>query len=285
MQEVISQVVLPIVLAGIMLAMGLSLTLNDFKRVFLHPKATLLGLILQLILLPSIALIIAYSFALSSIASSGLLLLALCPGGATSNLFSYLAKGNVALSVTLTAITSILIPFSLPIVFSTYLEFIGRDQQVFLLPFVIVMKKLFIVTVIPILIGMLLRYHFTKTIINHEKAIKLIATSTMLIVIILLLLTNMTMVQEMATINGIAVLSLCCFSLLITYAVSAIMLNSTKDAKTIAIEVGVQNAGTAMMVAFTIMNQPQLAVIPLMYGLLMNIPAFIFVWWVQKIEE
>jgi BASS family bile acid:Na+ symporter len=282
MQEVISQMVLPIVLAAIMLAMGLSLTLNDFKRVFLHPKATLLGLILQLVLLPIIALIVAYSLSLSPIASSGLLLLALCPGGATSNLFSYLAKGNVALSVTLTAITSIFIPFSLPIIFSIYLEFVGRDQQVFVLPFVIVIKKLFVVTVIPILAGMLLRHHFTKTVMNYEKMIKLVAAGTMFIVVILLLLTNKTVVLGMATINGIAVLSLCCFSVLITYGISTMMLNNAKDVKTIAIEVGVQNAGTAMMVAFTIINQPQLAIIPLMYGLLMNIPAFIFVWWVQK---
>lgn len=282
MQEVISQMVLPIVLAAIMLAMGLSLTLNDFKRVFLHPKATLLGLILQLVLLPIIALIVAYSFSLSPIASSGLLLLALCPGGATSNLFSYLAKGDVALSVTLTAITSIFIPFSLPIIFSIYLEFVGRDQQVFVLPLVVAIKKLFVVTVMPILAGMLLRYRFKKTILHYEKIIKRVAASTMLTIVILLLLTNMKVVLEMATVNGIAVLSLCCFSLLITYGISTMILTSAKNIKTIAIEVGVQNAGTAMMVAFTIINQPQLAVIPLMYGLLMNIPAFIFVWWVQR---
>ncbi|WP_085300543.1 bile acid:sodium symporter family protein [Cognaticolwellia mytili] len=282
MQEVISQVLLPVVLAAIMLAMGLSLSLNDFKRVFLHPKVTLLGLILQLVLLPAIALIIAYSLSLSPIASSGLLLLALCPGGATSNLFSYLAKGNVALSVTLTAITSIFIPFSLPIIFSIYVEFLGRDQQVFVLPLVIVIKKLFVVTVMPILAGMLLRYRFKKTVLNYEKIIKRVAAGTMLTIVILLLLTNMKVVLEMATVNGIAVLSLCCFSLLITYGISTMILTSAKDIKTIAIEVGVQNAGTAMMVAFTIINQPQLAVIPLMYGLLMNIPVFIFVWWVQR---
>jgi BASS family bile acid:Na+ symporter len=281
MQEMISQAILPIVLAAIMLAMGLSLTFSDFKRVFQHPKATILGLTLQLVLLPCIAMIIAYTFSLSIMASAGLFLLALCPGGATSNLFSYLAKGNVALSVTLTAITSILIPFSLPVLFSAYVAQIGIEQHIFIMPLDIMMKKLFSVTVIPIFLGMLIRRYFTKTVVAIEGGIKTVSAITMLIVIILLIVTNTMVVTQMMTASGLATLLLSGFSLSIAYALSTVILKNIKDSKTIAIEVGVQNAGTAMMVAFTLINQPQLAVIPLMYGLLMNIPAFSFVWWVS----
>lgn len=282
MAEYVSQIALPITLAFIMLAMGLGLTLSDFKRLYVQPKATLLGLALQLFLLPCIALILAYVLNLSMMASAGLFLVSLCPGGATSNLFSYLAKGDVALSITLTAITSIIVPISLPILFMSYLSFLGDGHSNFSMPISIMIKQLLLVTFTPVLVGMLLRHYCPSFINAIERPIKLIATLTMLTVIVLLLITNLTVVQKMVSASGLAALLLCTITLSVSYVIARKLLTNNHHVKTIAIEAGVQNAGTAMMVALTLLEQPALAVIPLMYGLLMNIPALCFVFWSQR---
>ena len=282
MTEILSQLVLPITLATIMLAMGLSLTVADFKRVFYHPKATIIGLALQLLLLPCSAILLAYALNLPPLASAGLFLVSLCPGGATSNLFSYLAKGDVALSITLTAITSVIIPVSLPIAFVTYMSFIGETQTSFSMPIGLMIKKLAMVTLLPVLIGMILRHFFTSQIQAVEKRVRILAASAMVIVVVLLIIANSGVVKKMATYSGLSAMLLCIITLFIAYFVGQKVLRDKAQVHTITIEVGVQNAGTAMMVALTLLNQPALAVIPLMYGLLMNIPAFTYVWWAQR---
>lgn len=282
MTEILSQLVLPITLATIMLAMGLSLTVADFKRVFHHPKATIIGLALQLLLLPCSAILLAYALNLPPLASAGLFLVSLCPGGATSNLFSYLAKGDVALSITLTAITSVIIPVSLPIAFVTYMSFIGETQTSFSMPIGLMIKKLAMVTLLPVLIGMILRHFFTSQIQAVEKRVRILAASAMVIVVVLLIIANSGVVKQMATYSGLSAMLLCIITLFIAYFVGQKVLRDKAQVHTITIEVGVQNAGTAMMVALTLLNQPALAVIPLMYGLLMNIPAFTYVWWAQR---
>lgn len=282
MEQVVSQIVLPITLALIMLVMGMGLTKTDFTRIIKYPKAMLIGLTLQLLVLPLLALIIAYSFQLSAIASAGLFLLSLCPGGATSNMFSLLAKGDVALSVSLTAITSLLIPFSLPITFAAYLAFIGNPIEQMDMPLGLMMKQLIAVTLVPVSVGMLLRHFLTSKVIKAEVILKKIAGISMLTVILLLMATNWATLVKSLSVVGIAALSLCVCSLLLAYLVATKAKLATPSVRTIAIEVGVQNAGTAMMVAFAVLKQPELALVPLMYGLLMNVPAFSFVWWVNR---
>lgn len=277
----ISQVILPIVLATVMLGMGLSLQVKDFKALVHKPKAIVLGFTLQLLLLPLLAILIINVFRLNHMEAAGLFLLALCPGGATSNLFSFLAKGNVALSVCLTGLVSMLSPLLLPLAFVGFVHYSGSiDSQNFSLPILPAMKKLALVTLLPTLIGMCIRYwadDWSKSILPLIKKISAIA---MLLVISLLVMTNLSIIPAMFSLQGIAVITLCSLSLLSAYYIAGKFTIGDTDRKTIALEVGVQNAGTAMMVALSIMHQPALAIIPLMYGLLMNLPAFMFVYWV-----
>jgi len=159
MTQIIAQIILPLVLGLVMLGMGLSLQLKDFKAVLVQPKAAVVGFLLQLLLLPMLALLIIKLFGLTETAAVGLFLLALCPGGATSNLFSFIAKGNLALSVCLTSVMSMLSPFILPVAFIGFIHFTGNvDSQAFNLPLLPAMKKLLIVTLLPSIIGMSLRY-------------------------------------------------------------------------------------------------------------------------------
>ena len=116
--SVLTSVVLPASLAVIMLGMGLSLVIDDFKRVFQYPKAVLIGLTNQMILLPVIGFLIAIAFQLPPTMAVGLMILAACPGGVTSNLITHVAKGDIALSITMTAIASFLTVITIPIIIS-----------------------------------------------------------------------------------------------------------------------------------------------------------------------
>ncbi|HIF9260908.1 TPA: bile acid:sodium symporter family protein [Photobacterium damselae] len=282
MQHIVTQVLLPITLAIVMLGMGLGLKRADFSRVITQPKSSIIGLCLQIFMLPTLALVIIQLLPLSSTAAAGLFLVSLCPGGATSNLFSLIAKGDVALSITLTAVISLLSPFLLPLVFITYLDIHGSQLEQFQLPIDLAIKQLIAVTVLPISLGMIITKWLPKQSQLIQSMVKKLSTLVMLLIILALLITNQKIFDRFISIEGIAVLLLSSCSLFLAYFIAGKIKVSQQAQRTIAIEVGVQNAGTAMMVALSIMHQPQLAVVPLMYGLLMNIPACLFVAWVSR---
>ncbi|MBA5683530.1 bile acid:sodium symporter family protein [Photobacterium damselae subsp. damselae] len=282
MQHIVTQVLLPITLAIVMLGMGLGLKRADFSRVITQPKSSIIGLCLQIFMLPTLALVLIQLFPLSSTAAAGLFLVSLCPGGATSNLFSLIAKGDVALSITLTAVISLLSPFLLPLVFITYLDIHGSQLEQFQLPIDLAIKQLIAVTVLPISLGMIITKWLPKQSQLIQPMVKKLSTIAMLLIILALLITNQKIFDRFISIEGIAVLLLSSCSLFLAYFITGKIKVSQQAQRTIAIEVGVQNAGTAMMVALSIMHQPQLAVVPLMYGLLMNIPACLFIAWVSR---
>ncbi|HIF9277329.1 TPA: bile acid:sodium symporter family protein [Photobacterium damselae] len=281
MQHIVTQVLLPITLAIVMLGMGLGLKRADFSRVITQPKSSIIGLCLQIFMLPTLALVLIQLLPLSSTAAAGLFLVSLCPGGATSNLFSLIAKGDVALSITLTAVISLLSPFLLPLIFITYLDIHGSQLEQFQLPIDLAIKQLIAVTVLPISLGMIITKWLPKQSQLIQPMVKKLSTIAMLLIILALLITNQKIFDRFISIEGIAVLLLSSCSLFLAYFIAGKIKVSQQAQRTIAIEVGVQNAGTAMMVALSIMHQPQLAVVPLMYGLLMNIPACLFVAWVS----
>jgi len=280
--EAVSQIVLPITLALIMLVMGMGLAKSDFVNLARHPKASLFGLAAQLLLLPVLAITVANLFGLSAMASAGLVLLSLCPGGATSNAFSLFARGDVALSVSLTAITSLIVPFSLPMAFALYLSITQTTATTFSLPLLLIIKQLVIVTLLPVIIGMVLRHYWTAHVEKSLPVLRKLAGVIMLSVIVLLMATNTSVLTQSLSNIGGAALSLCIISMSLAYWVSKKLAFAGKVRRTLAIEVGVQNAGTAMMVAYSVLNLPELAVVPLTYGLLMNIPALIFVGWANS---
>ncbi|WP_413692800.1 bile acid:sodium symporter family protein [Psychromonas sp. KJ10-2] len=278
--QTITQIMLPVVLGLVMLGMGLNLKIKDFKAVLNTPRVAIIGFLLQLCLLPILALLIIKAFSLDQAAAAGLFLLALCPGGATSNLFSFIAKGNLALSVCLTSIVSMLSPLILPLAFIGFIHYTGNaDSKLFNLPLLPAIKQLTVVTLLPTVIGMCIGYFADQWSQSVIPLIKKISTISMLMIISALVLANLSIIPAMFSLQGVAVMALCSLALIIAYFITGKLNVNDTDRKTIAIEVGVQNAGTAMMIAFTIMHQPALMTIPLMYGLLMNIPAFLFVYW------
>jgi BASS family bile acid:Na+ symporter len=283
--QILTQLLLPIVLALMMLAMGLTLTLNDFRRIARYPKAALLGIVLQLLLLPLIVwclilitqFFIPLSSELSQLLFFGLLILAACPGGATSNVISYLAGGDVALSISMTALVSLLVPFVIPFSLAYQFSWLGDDVISLHLPFIKTVMQLLLVTAVPVILGMIVRHYWSSTIIKWEPAVGKVTGLIFICLILALIVVQWPKLQEMGAGVALFCLSLCIISMFITYVVTGVMGFSYKVKKTLAIEVGFQNAGTGMFIAAVLLDRPTLALVPLMYGLVMNLPAFMLI--------
>lgn len=275
----LSQVALPWVLAAVMLAMGLSLTLADFVRTWRHGHHLVLGASLQLLALPLLAWLVVALLPLPPPAAAGLLLVALVPGGATSNMFSYLVQGDLALSVSLTALAALLTPFTLPLVMGWNLALLGLATEGLTLPYWSTVGQLLRITLLPVLAGMLLR----RALPERWQArvlpwVKTFTGVTMALVITALFISHVG--RLLPTLLGretLAVLLLCGLGMAVGHHAAYRLRLPLASLRTITVEVGVQNAGVAMMVAFTLLQQPALGLVPLLYGLLMNVPVGLWV--------
>src|SRR5690625_1193016 len=189
--EIISNVFLPLSLAVIMLGMGMTLVRSDFTRSLINPKSILLGLTNQLIFLPIIRFSLAIAFNLPPVMAVGLMILATCPGGPTSNLITQVCRGNIALSVTLTAIASIVCVFTIPFILSYALEYFGTDTDVAIkLPIVDTIIQIMGITLIPITIGMLIRRYKTQFALRMERPMRIASTVLFILVFIAVVAAN-----------------------------------------------------------------------------------------------
>jgi len=276
--QIIAQVILPITLAIMMFAMGLSLTPSDFKRIGVFPKAAITGITMQLLLLPLIAWALILFFGsfttLPVILSFGLLILASCPGGATSNVISHLAGGDGALSISMTAVVSLLVPFIVPVSLSYQLSWLGGDTLNIELPILKTVMQLILITVSPVLVAMILRHHFPKKVMALEPAFKQISGGIFIALIFALTISQWPQLKALGVEVALLCLSLCLLAMLVAYLTARSQSFDIPTQKTLTIEVGIQNSGTGMFIAAVLLNSHELALISLLYGLLMNIPAF-----------
>lgn len=269
--------VLPLALMWIMFCVGLTISMQDFRRVLVAPAAVVTGLVLQMVGLPLLALCIIYLLELPSTIAIGLWLLSLSPGGATSNAISQMSGGDAALSISLTALSSLLIPLTMPLM----LPIMMADSSVNL-PYQITVMKLFMVTILPVVLGMLVR---SKTSLAWERWVPRLQRSSfaaLLITVVVIVLANMQVVAQLWSIAGVAAMTLCLSGMLLGYLVSQFWVDNDTMATTFAVEVGIQNAGTAIFVAAVLLQRPEIALTPLLYGVLMNVPAFALIVFRQR---
>ncbi|EOD79707.1 Sodium-dependent transporter [Grimontia indica] len=264
---------LPIALAWMMFCVGITLSLADFKRVVEFPGKIAAGLTAQLVGLPLIAYILIHVFALPEVVAVGLWILALAPGGASSNAISHLAGGDSALSITMTAVSSLIIPFSLPLMLPLVLSDVSA-----VIPVKTAILQLVAVTLLPVTIGMLLN-HFLKgkgfarfSVLAGKSALW-----ALFFTVAVTLAANTAVFSQLFSVASVMVLLLCLLGMGLGVAVSKLFSGDRKLTRTFAIEVGIQNAGTAIFVAVVQLQQPELALTPLLYGVLMNIPAVILI--------
>jgi BASS family bile acid:Na+ symporter len=273
----LSAVVLPIALAIIMLGMGLSLLPEDFQRVKKYPKAVAIGLISQLVFLPIIGFVITKILPMQPAIAMGLMIVALCPGGASSNIFTFLAQGDVALSVTLTAFSSLITVFSIPILGNlAYQHFIGQSA-VIALPIGNTILQIFLMTLLPVGIGMGVRQIFPEVARRLEKVTNRLAVGLLAIIIIMLIIREWNRLPSFIVQVGLGVVLLNIISMLAGFSASKLFNLSPAQQICIAIEVGIQNGTLAIAITAGLLNNPDMAIPAAIYSLFMSVTGFIAV--------
>lgn len=266
---------LPIALAIVMAGMGLELTLKDFARVSKHPKAVLIALFCQLILLVGIAFLICKILALPPLLAVGLMLLATSPGGTTANLFSYLYKGDIALNITLTAINAIVAAVFLPFIVNfSILHFMNESQQVGL-QFTKVLQ-VFLIILVPVCIGMLIRHYTPHLAEKLNRPVRIFAVVFLLIIILGAIIKERSNLVDYIGQIGLATALFCAISLMVGYFVPRILGINSYQARACAFEIGIHNSTLAMTIALTIMASTTIAMPAAVYSIFMYIFATIF---------
>lgn len=284
--EITSKVFLPLSLAIIMLGMGMTLISADFTRIIKYPKAILIGLTNQFIFLPIIGFSLAITFSLSPAMAVGLMILATSPGGPTSNLITQVCKGNIALSVTLTAIASIISILTIPFILSYALEYFGSGTNVTIkLPIIDTIIQIMGITVIPISIGMLIRNFKTNFARRMEKPMRIASTVIFILVFIAVIAANFDIIVKAMKEVGLVTLLLNIITLGLGYLTARLFKVNLKNAISITVESGIQNGALAFVIATSILNNVEMGIPTAAYAIWMYITGGILMWQFRKRPE
>jgi BASS family bile acid:Na+ symporter len=281
--ELISKVFLPLSLAIIMLGMGMTLIPADFTRIIKYPKAIFIGLTNQLILLPLIGFSLAILFDLNPIMAVGIMILASCPGGPTSNLITQVCKGNIALSVSLTALASMISIFTIPFILSYALDYFGSNTGVIIkLPIVDTILQIMVITVIPVSIGMFIRKHKTNFAKRMEKPMRKASTVIFLFVFIAVIIANAEKLVDGMKASGLVTLLLNLATMGLGYGTATLFKLNLKNKISITIESGIQNGTLAFVIASTILNNVEMGIPAGVYAIWMFLTGGILMWQLGK---
>lgn len=276
-QSLITAVFLPVALGVIMLGLGLSLTIADFQRVVLVPKAVLVGLVCQMLLLPVVCFFIARATGLAPEYAVGLMLLAASPGGATANLFSHLAKGDVALNITLTAVNSVLSLFTLPLIVNFALEAFMGSGKVIPLQFDKVVQ-VFVIVLVPVAIGMLIRRTRPAAASRLERPVRILSAIFLILVVGAAIAKERHQLVAMFQEVGLAALLFNLASMAVGYFVPILARLPRRQAVAIGMEIGIHNGTLAIAIASSplLLASPKMAIPPAIYSLIMFFTAAAF---------
>ena len=272
--NLLTAILLPLALAIVMLGMGLSLLPVDFGRITRYPKAVAVGTVCQILLLPLIGALITLVVPMQPEIAVGLIILTVCTGGPSSNLVTYLAKGDVALSVSLTAVSSIITVFTIPFFANLALQhFLGTNAEI-ALPIGSTMLQIFLITLLPTAIGMAIRHQFPATARRLEKQMSRLATGLLALIIMLLLVIEASRLPGFLVQVGIGVVLLNILAMLTGFLAGKVFRLSPPQQICIAIEVGIQNGTLAIAITAGLLNNPDMAVPAAVYSLFMYITGF-----------
>lgn len=273
----LTQIMLPAALAIIMFGMGLGLTKQDFLRLLEIPRGVFVGLFGQLILLPVIAYLVATAFNLNAALAIGLMILAACPGGTMSNVISHLARANLALSVTLTAITTVVCVFSTPFIIRWSIGHFS-DQPVASFSLLSTTVGLFVITLVPVLIGIIVRAYVPSFAIKYEEVFRRFSAIFMLFMITAILIQERDLlVSSFSQVAG-ATIGLNLGAIFTGLGLAKLFRLNAIDGATLGIEVGIQNATMAILIAVTFLEVPAYATAAGVYGITMYLCAVVPVW-------
>ena len=279
----IAKSIAPVCLAIIMFGLGLGLTISDFTRILKKPKDFFVGLTCQVILLPVIAFTLIQIISLPIEIAMGVMIIAAAPGGVTSNILTKFADGDVALSVSLTAIVSILSIFTVPFIVFNSAEILGVEiSRQISMPF-IAMKMFFVVTV-PVLLGMIVRSLMTNFIISKTLLIQRLSVILFLIVFIAIWVEEWDRIVSFITRAGLIAFILNITMIFVGYFVAKFFASGVAQRKCISLECGLQNGTLAVFVATQLFSDIVFMVPTAAYALIMFTTSIFFVLIVRKIN-
>jgi BASS family bile acid:Na+ symporter len=276
MDSVLTEVFLPIALGIVMLGLGLGLTVADFKRIVVFPKAVLIALICQVLLLPAACFGLVLAFDLPPALAVGMMLLAASPGGTTANLYSHLFGGNVALNVTLTAVNSVLAVFTLPIVVNLSLGYFMPAQEGELgLQFDKVLQ-VFAIVLLPVALGMFIRSRSESFAAKMYQPVRILSVVVLVAVIVGALIADRDKIGEYFASAGLAALCFNVISLLVGYFAPRLAKVGKKESIAAAMEIGIHNGTLAIAIALTLLQVTEMAIPAAVYSIIMFFTAAIF---------
>ena len=277
--DAVSNAILAFSLIIIMFGMGLSLSLRDFAAVFLKPKAIILGLICQLILLPIVGFALIDLFTLKADIAIGIIILAACPGGPTSNLITHLANGDTALSVSMTAACSLITLLTIPFIINLGLQKVLGAGTLIQLNVLQTILQVFVVVIIPVALGMLLKSKRAKFSMRMQKPVKRASGIFFVVVLVAVIIKERALVFSSLDEAGLVSLSLNLITMTIGYSLGYVFKLSLKQRISITIEGGIQNGTLGITIATILLNNTAYAIAPAVYGIIMFLTAGLFIFW------
>ena len=268
----------PLALALIMLGLGLGLTVNDFKRVLQDPKIFFVGIFSQIVLLPIIAYILLLVIKVPTAIALGVMIIAAAPGGVTSNVMTKFARGDVALSISLTAVCSLISIISVPLIVFSSAKLIGVSNISEEITMTGIALKMAGVVTLPVFIGMIIRKFNENFISNNIKFIERTTGFLFLIVFAAIWIEERNNILSYLSQAGVIVLTLNIVMMIFAYYLAKVFSSNIEQRRCIAIECGLQNGTLAVFVATQIFNDIIYVIPTAAYALIMYITAFIFMY-------
>ena len=280
--NLITDIFLPLSLAFIMFALGLGLTGADFLRVIKQPKDFFVGAISQIILLPIIAFLLVKIWPISPELAIGVMIIAAAPGGVTSNILTSFARGDVALSISLTAVISLLSVITVPFIVFTSLELLGSENITQNISLTSMAISMFLIVTVPVVIGMLFRRLASNAALKFEPTAKKISIVLFVIVLLGAILAEKDNIVSYFADAGLITLTLNVIMMIVAFYVAKLLATGNAQKKCIAIECGLQNGTLAIFVGTTLFGGGAFVIPAATYSLIMFATSLIFVYLVKK---
>lgn len=279
---IITDIILPLALAFIMFALGLGLTLSDFARVAKQPRDFFVGFLSQIIILPIVGFILVKIWPISPELAIGVMIIAAAPGGATSNIITSFSKGDVALSISLTAIISLLCVITIPFIVLTSLKLLMGTTMNENISLLSIASKMFLIVTVPVLLGIIFRKLFTNASTLFEPIAKKISIVLFVLVLLGAILAERENIISYFAQAGLITLILNVVMMVIAYYIAKIFGSGEKQKRTITIECGLQNGTLAIVVATSIFGGGIFLIPAATYSLIMFVTSLLFVYFVRK---
>ena len=274
--DILTNVILPVSLFIIMFGMGLALRIPNFTHVLKQPKAAVLGIAAQLIALPILAFLIAIVFKLPPELAVGLMIISFAPGGVTSNMFANFANGDVALSISLTAVVSLITPVTLPLFTLFAMNYFMASTEAFELPLLKIIIQLLLITVIPVVIGMFILSRWQKVASKTEPVIRMFSIIFLFLIIMGIILKNKAQMLDYFIQTGSATLTLNILAMGLGFFLAKYSKLSQPQSVSISYEVGIQNGTVALIVAGSLIGNNTMMIPAVTYSLTMLLTGFAF---------